>query len=226
MLTPIEVSRGRPERPAVIFFGRFTDMRALPVVLVLGCLCAAGCGGSNAPLSTPSYDPDEMAQAALTQLDKNGNGTIEGAELDACPGLKGSLDLIDTNKDKKLSLEELKARFDQYKSLGAGAVGYAVTVTLDGQPLAGATITFTPEPFMGKAVGEVTARTEANGGVNTFQVDGNPQPGLPSGVYRVSVTREGGTLPARYNTQTTLGCEVFGASRGGSTSLTLRLTSQ
>ena len=51
-------------------------------------------------------------------------------------------------------------------------------------------------------------------------------PGLPPGVYRVAVTKDGVTIPARYNTETTLGCEVFGGGRGGSTTLALKLTSR
>src|SRR5207253_2353125 len=116
-----------------------TVMRPLPAVLFAWfAIALAGCG-SNAPISAPPYDPDAMANAAMQQFDKNGNGTLEGTELDACPGLKAALVSIDTNSDKKISLDELKTRFEVYQNLGAGAIGYSVQVSLDGFPFPDAT---------------------------------------------------------------------------------------
>lgn len=193
-------------------------MRLAPVGLLAWCLAAAGCGGPNAPLSAPGYDADAMTRSALDLYDKNGNGTIEGAELDGSPALKSALTGIDTNKDKKLSADELKARFEAYRGQAAGIVGVAVTVTQDGSPLPGAELTFTPEPFMGDTVGEATARTGDDGGVTGFTVRGESAPGLPCGMYRVKVSKPGPngqeTIPARFNAQTTLGCEVFTGRTG------------
>lgn len=199
-------------------------MRALSAAMI-GCwiLCGIGCGdNSRSSVSTPSYSPDEMARHALRDYDKNSNGTLEGAELDACPGLKTAFGGIDTNGDKKLSEDELKARFQKYKDSESGAIGYFVQVTLDSSPLNNATITFTPEPFMGGSVREAQAQTGDDGGATSFTVNGQPMPGLVPGVYKVSVTKEGVAIPARYNTHTTLGCEVF-AGRSGSAALELKL---
>jgi hypothetical protein len=167
----------------------------------------------------PDYDADAMTRAALEQYDTNGNGTIEGAELDASPALKAALPGLDTNRDKKLSADELKARFEAYRAQAAGAVGVVVTFTLDKAPLADAAVTFTPEPCMGKAAAEATARTGPDGGATTYTVGGKPLPGLPAGLYRVAVSKPGPdgkeSIPAKYNAQTTLGCEVF-TGRSGS----------
>lgn len=196
-------------------------MRLPPAgVLLIGMLATVGCGsGSTGRVAAPSYDPDAMAAAALSALDANGNGTIEGAELDACPALKSALPGIDTNRDRKVSADELKARFTAYKAQAAGAVGVAASVTLDVAPLPDATVTFTPEPFMGAAAREATAVTRADGSIATFSVGGESLPGLPCGLYRVKVSKPGPegqeTIPARYNTQTTLGCEVFAGRSAG-----------
>ena len=199
-------------------------MRLLPAILLLG-LASAGCGDkANSPVPVPSYDAQAMGKAAVSQLDKNGNGTVEGAELDACPGLKAALPNIDTNHDNKLSAEELTARFLSYRA--AGAVGSSVRVTLDGAPLIDATVTFTPEAFMCDAISEATAQTGADGTATNFTANGRTTPGLASGVYRVAVTRSGVNIPAKFNTQTTLGCEVSAGGRGGSSILELKLTSR
>ena len=201
-------------------------MRPLPAAAVAWCAFAAGCGtSSTGPISAPSYDPDGMAKAALQQLDKNGNGTVEGAELDAAPGLKAALPAFDTNKDKAVSADELKARFRVYVDSNAGAIGCSLTVTLDGAPLPDATVTLTPEPFMNGAVKEVVGKTGTDGTASTFAAGGESLPGVAPGVYRVAVTKDGVAIPAKFNAQTTLGCEVAGG-RGGNASRTFALTSR
>lgn len=201
-------------------------MRSLSFA-ILACALAAsiGCGGrDDAPISPPSYDSDAMAKAAIVQLDKNVSGTIEGPELDACPGLKAALTFIDTNDDGKLTTEELKTRFDAYRT--AGAVGYNIRVSLDGAPLPDATLTLTPEEFMGGVLSKATAKTGPDGTVNKYTVNGSETPGIPSGVYRIAVTKDGANIPAKYNTETTVGCEISGGGRGGTSTFELKLTSK
>jgi hypothetical protein len=176
------------------------------------------------PVAKRSYDPEEMAKAAIIQLDKNVNGTIEGAEFDACPGLKAALPHIDTNKDSKLTAEELKARFEGYRAVATS--NFTIRVSLDGTPLADATVTLTPEPFMGGVVGEATGRTGADGSVTNYMVERRELPGLPPGVYTVAITKDGTAIPAKYNTRTTLGCEVSGGGRGGIRTLDVKMTSK
>ncbi|MFO0821913.1 MAG: hypothetical protein U0792_02150 [Gemmataceae bacterium] len=201
-------------------------MRPLPfLILMCGFATVFGCSGPDAaPIKPPSYDADDMAKAAMVQLDKNVNGTIEGPELDACPGLKAGLAHIDTNNDGKLTQDELKTRFDAYRV--AGAVGYSIRVTLDGAPLPDATVTLTPELFMSGAISPATGKTGPDGSISSYQIDGRDSPGLPSGVYRIAVTKDGAKIPARYNTETTLGCEVSAGGRGGSSGLDLKLNSK
>jgi len=162
-----------------------------------------------------------MSKSAMAQLDKNANGTIEGPELDACTGLKDALTFIDTNNDSKLTADELKTRFDAYRT--AGAVGYNIRVSLDGNPLPDATVTLTPEGFMLGVLSKATAKTGPDGTVNKYTINGSDSPGIPSGVYRIAVTKDGANIPAKFNTETTLGCEISGGGRGGSSTRELKL---
>jgi hypothetical protein len=174
----------------------------------------AGCSSPPPPVDVPpptAYDANAIADRVMVDYDRDKNGQLDGAELDACPALKRSLIGIDTNRDGKLSKDELKARFEEYAAANAAMMAAVVTVTLDGKPLAGATVALVPESCMGPAAKEATATTGTDGTASAFTVDGKEYQGLPLGLYKVKITGPAGTaLPARYNTQTTLGGEVSG----------------
>jgi hypothetical protein len=204
------------------------DMRAFAWFAVFASPLLAGCGGGkNAPLSAPSYDPGGMAQAAIGQYDKNGNGSLEGAELDAVPSLKFALAGIDKNKDKAVSRDELTARFESYKAADVGALGVSCTVRLNGVPVAGAVVTFVPEDCM-KGTVKGGSGTSGDDGITEIQGEGGV-PGLAYGLYKITVSKKnaagGEELPARYHAQTILGREVFADARGGSPTIELNLTS-
>ena len=85
-------------------------MQPTHVVPLLVGFLAIGCGDpARAPVGKASYDPEGAAKAALREADKDGDGSLAGAELDASPAIKSALARFDTNKDKKVSLDELKA---------------------------------------------------------------------------------------------------------------------
>lgn len=192
-------------------------MRPLPAALVTPTILAlAGCGGGpdKSPVVARSYDSEAMARSAVAQYDKNASGSIEGPELDASPGLKALAANVDVAPDGKLTADRLKARFESYRS--AGVIGFPVRVTFDGAPLPDAVVALTPEDFMGGATEPATGKTGPDGTVTNYNVGGRELPGVPPGVYRVSVTRDGVAVPERYNAKTALGCEVSGRGRGGS----------
>ena len=203
-------------------------MRSLVFFIYL--MAVTGCGQSPGPvvLAPADYDPESMTQAAMKEFDRDGNGMIEGAELDACPALKAAGGGIDTNRDKKISTDELRARFEADKATNAGSVAVPVTLTLDRVPLADATVTFVPEACMGGKTKEATGKSGTDGMVRSFTVDGKECLGLQPGLYRIKVSKADTNgkelVPARYNTQTPLGAEVFGARGGGA--VTLSLTSR
>jgi len=197
--------------------------RAIPVLIL-----AAGCSSSSTTPevhSQASYDPDALTAAAFAEYDRDKNGTLEKAEIDACPALKGAITGIDTNRDGKISTDELRARYASYAAANTATVSVVVTVTLDGAPLPDATVLFVPEKFMESIIKETSGKTGADGTISTFTSDGKQFVGIQPGMYRVRVTHEGGkVIPAKYNTQTTLGVEVFGGR--GSPALTFALTSR
>jgi hypothetical protein len=168
-----------------------------------------------------------MAKAAMQEFDKNGDSFLDATELNACPGLKSALAEIDKNNDRKLSPDELRDRFATYKAVGVGAISVGCTVSMNGRPLGGAAVTFTPENCMLGVIKPATATTLSDGSVVDFQIEGVTQPGLPAGLYKVAISKiDAGVeaVPTRYNSSTTLGCEICTAPRGGNTVLTFSLT--
>ncbi|HEX4609551.1 MAG TPA: EF-hand domain-containing protein [Urbifossiella sp.] len=144
--------------------------------LVLACSHGCGSGGPGRPLSAPSYDPDAAVRDAFSQFDKTGDGVIDGPELDAAPGLKAAFG------GKKVTRDALKAKIEQYRVVGAGAVGYSVRVQKGASPLNGAIVTLTPEPFLAGMLKEATGSTDATGTATTFTTGGEPVPGLAAGM--------------------------------------------
>jgi hypothetical protein len=169
-----------------------------------------------------------MADAAIQQFDTNHNGTIEGAELNACPALKLALADIDKNKDKALSRDELVERFTAYKNAGANAMTVGCVVKRRGEPLPGAIVKFVPEDCMKGSIRSGSGTSDQNGNVRLSLDDGDYMPGLQCGLYKIVVSKAGPgggeLLPEIYNTKTTLGREVFSSGRGGGTNIELDLT--
>jgi hypothetical protein len=91
-----------------------------------------------------------------------------------------------------------------------------VHVTLDGQPLAGAQVLFEPEAFLGDEIKKATGTTNQFGDVApVIAKEDRANPTLPGGVhfglYKVRISKQAGgkeTIPARYNSETTIGQEV------------------
>src|SRR5262245_22222597 len=101
------------------------------VLLVLGC--------GNHKLAPP-LSPGEAAAKAIQQYDQDGDGLLDATELEKCPALKASLQRIDTNKDGKLSREEIAARLTKMVESGIALLSISCTILLDDQPLEGATV--------------------------------------------------------------------------------------
>jgi hypothetical protein len=172
---------------------------------------AAGCSsGSMAP---PNIAPEAMSEQALAEYDTNKDGQVDGKELEKCPGLKSALKSMDSNGDGRLNAEEIATRLRYYVDARTGLIsGISCQVLLDGRPLREAKVTFVPESFLASAIKPASGVTDTNGYV-TFQTEGFDISGVQPGIYRVEVSLKDPSgqekLPARYNTQTVLGQEVF-----------------
>jgi hypothetical protein len=195
-------------------------------------LLAAGCGGGGPP-GAPSFSPSAAGDAALAEYDANKDGGMDAKELEKSPGLREALKRgLDKDRDGRVTAGEITDRLRIYQEEGMMTT-FVAQVTLDGQPLAGATVTLTPEPFLGPSFKPVTGTTSTDG-FAPLQGEGT-QGFVPYGFYRVEVSKKGAggneIIPAKFNTQTTLGREVAPARaqdrRGDAEeTLVLRLTSR
>lgn len=176
----------------------------------------AGCSQGPTPIDKPAYNASGAGSKAMELYDKDGDGKVAGAELDQAPTLKAALKTLDTDGDKAVSADEIAARVKSWQANPAALTGVKANVTLDGQPLAGAEVTFEPDPCLGDAIKLGRGTTTMYGDVNlAIPEDQRPSANYPGGmqlglyVVRVSKVVNGKeTIPARYNAQSTLGQQV------------------
>jgi hypothetical protein len=176
-----------------------------------------GCGIRPSAVPPPDIEPGELAKAAAAQYDSNGDGVIDKQELRSAPSLRFSLNRIDGegNRDSQIQPEEVQ-QFAQkhWVDRQAGIVRVRCLVRLDGREVDGATVTLEPETFMGGAI--VPAAGITRGGMAVLDVADEQRPhpnahGAQYGLYLVRISKmiDGNeTIPAKFNVNTILGCEV------------------
>jgi len=175
------------------------------VATVLG-----GCSGLPAPPEKPDLDPAKAGRLALEQFDTNKDGKIDGDEIKKSPGLIEALETMDDDGDGCLTAGEISQRVQEWLDSGTVVITQATEVVLDGEPLEGATVTYEPEPFLSHAIQPSSAVTGPDGFAYPQGQDAK-YPGLYPGTYRIRISKvvDGKeTIPARYNTETTLGKEL------------------
>ncbi len=186
------------------------------VVWAAAAATLAGCGRGPARVKQPSIDPAAAGARALEAYDTDRDGRIAGAELDATPALKSALTRLDANHDGGVSADEIAARVKAWKGMVTGLAAIRCHVTLDGKPVANATVTLTPEPFLGESVRPASGATNQYGdAAPTVAEDDKPAPNLPGGVhlglYTVSISKLANgkeSIPRAYHTPSRLGVEV------------------
>jgi hypothetical protein len=175
-------------------------------------LTQSGCLNQPGRISAPPVDADGSGQEAVKLFDQNHDGKISGAELDKVPslGCAQALANFKTTKDKGVTAADITARIKKWQDTKIGRVGGVVArVTRAGKDLSGAEVKFVPEKFQGDALPECKGTTGPDGNAQISQpVEPGDPPGVPPGFYRVEITMPDGSIPAKYNTQTTLGEEV------------------
>jgi len=205
-------------------------MQVVAAVALCGwMLLCWGCSRGPSRVEVPQLDATSAARAAMQQLDADSNGTLTEPELEKSPGLRHALPRMDLNADKALTTEEIAGRIQEYLRQKIGAISFVGTVVLDGKPLAGAEVNFVPEEFLRLALQPCKVTTDASGQFRP-QAPGLDVPGLPPGIYRIVISKKDvqGTelVPARYNTETTLGVEVAMDSPVVGQGLDLQLSSR
>jgi hypothetical protein len=166
-------------------------------------------------LRAPKIDSGAAA-AALAKYDTNANGSIEGDELSKIPALKTSLKRVDKNGDGKITADEIDERIQQWHGMALTLA--LVTVRQNGQPVAGAEVTFVPEEFLGPNVKAAHGKTNSSGRCN-MKISSDPdERGVQLGYYRVQISKKKPdgteTIPARYNSETEFGIEVSSGDPG------------
>lgn len=184
---------------------------AVAVAVAVTALACASCTSSPARVEQPDYAA-AAGVSAVSQLDRDGDGAIANDELDAAPGLQAALKKIDADGDQRLTAEEIDARVESWRASRVAELAVSCRVLLDGTPLEGAKLEFEPEPFLGGDLHPAYAMTDASGSASVSlaaeHLDDPRYPGVAPGWYRVQVTASEWALPPRYNTETTLGCEI------------------
>ncbi len=179
-------------------------------VLAAAVLLDSGCSRRLQRVQPPSINASSAAAKAIEMYDADKNGTISGAELDRCPGLKAAAAKIDAGGEGKITAEMIAARIQQWQQQGIGRMQLYCTVLRNGKPLAGAEVKFVPESFLGDDIKTASGKTNSRGRAalsvpTTSRAD---PPGVALGLYRVEITKPGDNIPAKYNSATILGQEV------------------
>jgi hypothetical protein len=200
---PIPKSRG-----STIKMMEISLERALALLISLAFF--QGCSRHPAAPSRPTLDPTEAAQQALTSYDANGDGMIDESESADSPGLTEAFSRIDKDQDGAISAAEMAERIDYYKTAATTIVNGGVEVNVAGCPLAGATVTFEPESFLGASFSNCSGVTNVEGRASLKGPDAK-FPGIYLGMYRVRISKQAKgkeVVPAQFNTETILGHEA------------------
>jgi hypothetical protein len=174
-----------------------------------------GCSGGPATVKPPKIDVSSAAAQAIELYDTNHDGKLSQEELAKCPAIMVSLDGYDANHDKFVDQQEIQDHLAYLLRNGTGATQLACNVTYQGSPLSGAKVVFEPEPYLGNDIQTAEGTTNNSGAAEL----GMPPEKAPAalknmkliqyGTYKVRITHPTIKLPAKYNTETTLGYETI-----------------
>jgi len=169
------------------------------LIFVLGC--------GRAKPTAPKLDPPSMAAKAVELYDSNGNGKIDGGELDKTPALKFALKEMDEDKDKALSANEIQKRLEAWQASGITLTAPLFQCKIGGKMVKEGTMKLTPEPFLGETF-PAAEGTFVNGACQPAAPNAGNYQAIPVGFYTVEVTSPEGSIS---NGQ--CGVEVFDDSR-------------
>jgi hypothetical protein len=188
--------------------------RAIASIVAGACLFIVGCSRGPASVHRPDFDPQEASEQAVQQYDANGDGELSEQELAACPGILYNLTLYDIDGNKKVSIKELEQRLRDLRTANIGLTKLTVEVRQNGRPLQGAEVKLVPEAYLGTEVKPARGKTSARGSA-IMDIPDSELPasdkgliGVHYGTYKVEITHPTISIPAKYNSQTTLGYET------------------
>jgi hypothetical protein len=184
---------------------------AAPMILAM-----VGCGNHPAAIPVVEVDSTLASRRAIELYDRNADGMLSPTELEAVPGILKHVDLYDGNNDGQISASEIEDRIRVWEEQRMGMRGLAIRVALDRKPLAGARIDLIPEEYLGPNCKPATGVTNERGVARVSIAPEDLPPlfverkirGVQGGVYRIKVTHAQRKIPARYNSDSTLGEEI------------------
>lgn len=187
---------------------------------VSGATILFGCSGKPGAIDPPKINASGAASAAVEQFDRNGDGQLAKDEWMASPELAAVVGAYDANKDSVLTSDEIAAGISAWKNSGMGLRPVSFSVEFNGQPLAGAQVHLVPAAFLGGNVKEAVGETSL-GGAGRMDLKPEDKPSkapkmalMQPGLYRVEITHPTTKIPAKYNTETTLGIEITSSNPG------------
>ena len=188
--------------------GQGTPARRL--IFIASLLICIGCSQTPAPPPLPKVSPRKAANEAMALYDANDDGMINADELSRSPALQVAQLSIDVDNDGSITAREIATRVRAWRNSTARMMKANPSFYFQGEPLAGATVTLEPAPFLGPNYPTSTATTDARG-IARFGGHDRRYPGVYVGLYtvRVSKLKDGQeTIPAKYNTQSELAYEA------------------
>ncbi len=187
------------------------------LLLLAGCalsLAFVGCGRGPARIDAPDIDPESAADKAIELYDSNNDNSLSEEELAQCPGIRSMVSLYDKDENKSVDRAEVAQRLGELFKNRVGLTQLRSRVTYRGRPLSDAIIVFEPEPYLGDEVQTARGTTDSNGSAQMAIAEEHLPENvrtmklLQYGTYKVRITHPKIQLPARYNSETTLGYET------------------
>lgn len=188
--------------------------------LAIGCavlLLLPACDRPPSAVEPPDIDAGAVAAAFLSELDRDGDRFVSRTEAESCPAVTNRFDAYDTDRDQRINSDEMQTAVTSWTSDHIGVMRVGCMVTFNGQPLGGATVLLEPEGVLADALAPAQGVTNKHGQCS-LSIDPASLPasqqrvrGVQPGLYRVRITHDTIAIPARYNTNTTLGQEVSSA---------------
>jgi hypothetical protein len=172
-----------------------------------------GCSNSPDRFDAPTVDIETAATQAVSLYDSNTDGTLSKEELAKVPGILGRLESYDHNHDGAIDGSEIQTQLGRLLNR-TGGTQLSALVTFKGRPLQGAKVVMEPEPYLGDQI-QAAAAVSDGAGVAELAIPPEYSPEhlrrlkmVHYGTFKVRITHPTIQLPAKYNTQTTLGYET------------------
>jgi len=179
------------------------------IVLTSVSACSRGPGR----VAPPRIEAEGAAAEAIHLYDTDKDGSLNAAEVAKCPGMLAEIKLYDRDGNGLVSRDEIADRIKDLRKHGVGLTRLNCDVTVNGRGLKDATVEFEPEPYLGGEIQAARGVTDADGvaqmaiPAEKLPADQQDLKAIHYGTYKVRITHPKMKLPAKYNTETTLGYE-------------------